>query len=74
LQNGEISWRFVSLRRWSRRSSFAEGDDIEIHIDAKRRMSVARKPRREELIARLRALRGRIPDDFKFDRDAANAR
>ncbi|MBB4639825.1 AbrB/MazE/SpoVT family DNA-binding domain-containing protein [Rhizorhapis suberifaciens] len=51
-----------------------EGDDIEIHIADARSMGVARKPSRNELIERLRAFRGRIPSDFKFDRDAANAR
>jgi antitoxin MazE len=28
----------------------------------------------DELIRRLRAFRGRLPDDFKFDRDEANSR
>jgi antitoxin MazE len=28
----------------------------------------------EELIRRLRTFRGRLPDDFKFDRDEANSR
>jgi antitoxin MazE len=51
-----------------------EGDDIEINIEGERRMTVARKPHQDELIARLRALRGRLPSDFKFDRDEANAR
>jgi antitoxin MazE len=37
-------------------------------------MGVARKPGRDELIERLRAFRGRLPADFKFDRDEANAR
>lgn len=51
-----------------------EGDDIEIHVEGERSMTVARKPDREGLIERLRAFRGRLPDDFKFDRDKANAR
>lgn len=50
------------------------GDEIEIHIAGTREFGVARKPSREELLARLRALRGRLPVDFKFDRDEANAR
>jgi len=50
-----------------------EGDDIEIHIADERSMGIARKPGRHELIERLRAFRGRIPADFKFDRDEANA-
>lgn len=51
-----------------------EGDDIEIHIEGERSMAVALKPDRNALIKRLRAFRGRLPDDFKFDRDEANAR
>jgi antitoxin MazE len=51
-----------------------EGDEIEIHIADARRFVVARKPGRHELLKRLRAFRGRLPADFKFDRDEANAR
>ena len=51
-----------------------EGDDIEIHVVDARDFAVARKPDRKELLKRLRAFRGRLPADFKFDRDEANAR
>jgi antitoxin MazE len=51
-----------------------EGDDIEIHVAGAREFGVARKPGREELLKRLRMFRGRLPVDFKFDRDEANAR
>ena len=51
-----------------------EGDEIEIHVADKSHFSVARKPGRDELLKRLRAFRGRLPADFKFDRDEANAR
>ncbi|RWK56571.1 AbrB/MazE/SpoVT family DNA-binding domain-containing protein [Mesorhizobium sp.] len=51
-----------------------EGDEIEIHVADARQLGVARKPAREELLKRLRAFRGRLPADFKFDRDEANAR
>lgn len=51
-----------------------EGDEIEIHVADARELSVARKPGREELLKRLRAFRGRLPADFTFDRDEANAR
>ena len=51
-----------------------EGDDIEVRIAGAREFTVARKPGREELLKRLRAFRGRLPADFKFDRDEANAR
>jgi antitoxin MazE len=51
-----------------------EGDEIEIHVAGSKQFGVARKPGREELLKRLRAFRGRLPADFKFDRDEANAR
>jgi antitoxin MazE len=51
-----------------------EGDEIEIRVAGEREFEVARKPGRDELLNRLRALRGRLPADFKFDRDEANAR
>jgi antitoxin MazE len=49
------------------------GDEIEIHVADARLLGIARKPGREELLKRLRAFRGRLPADFKFDRDEANA-
>jgi antitoxin MazE len=51
-----------------------EGDDIEIRIADEREFIVARKPSRQELLQRLRAFRGRLPEDFSFDRDEANVR
>jgi antitoxin MazE len=51
-----------------------EGDDIQIDVAEARAFSVSRKPDREELLRRLREFRGRLPADFKFDRDEANAR
>ena len=51
-----------------------EGDDIEIRIADRREFEVYRKPSRDELLKRLRGFRGRLPADFKFDRDEANAR
>jgi antitoxin MazE len=51
-----------------------EGDEIEIRVDTAREFAVARKPGRADLLRRLRAFRGRLPADFKFDRDDANAR
>jgi antitoxin MazE len=50
-----------------------EGDDVEIHVLDKLEFAVSRKPGREELLKRLRAFRGRLPADFKFDREEANA-
>jgi len=50
------------------------GDEIEIHVADDHEFGVSRKPGREDLLKRLRAFRRRLPADFKFDRDAANAR
>jgi len=49
-----------------------EGDDIEIVVDSARVFAVSRKPRPDELLARLRRFRGKLPADFKFSRDDAN--
>jgi len=51
-----------------------EGDEIEVHVADTRHLGIARKPGHDELLKRLRAFRGRLPEDFKFDRDKANAR
>lgn len=51
-----------------------EGDEIEIRVEDGRSFAVSRKPSREALLKRLRAFRGRLPPDFKFDREEANAR
>jgi antitoxin MazE len=50
------------------------GDEIEVYVADARQLGVARKPGREDLLKRLHAFRGRLPADFKFDRDEANAR
>jgi antitoxin MazE len=51
-----------------------EGDEIDVHVADAREFAIARKPGRAELLKRLRAFRGRLPADFKFDREEANAR
>lgn len=51
-----------------------EGDEIEITVADQRRFDVSRKASRAEMLKRLRAFRGRLPADFKFDRTEANAR
>jgi len=51
-----------------------EGDEIELHAIDSREFDVAKKPTRNELIARLRKYRGLLPADFKFDRGEANER
>ena len=44
------------------------GENIEIHDADSRSLEVAKVPRPQELIARLRKYRDRLPADFKFDR------
>jgi antitoxin MazE len=51
-----------------------EDDEIEIRVADLRELEVSGKPSHEELLKRLRAFRGRLPADFKFDRNEANAR
>jgi len=51
-----------------------EGDDIEIVADDARTFAVRKKPGADALLERLRAFRGKLPPDFKFSRDEANAR
>jgi antitoxin MazE len=50
------------------------GDEIEIRVSGAREFAIARLPSRDERLERLRALRGRLPADFVFDRGEANAR
>lgn len=51
-----------------------EGDEIEITVGEARQFSVVRLPDPETLMADLRRFRGRMPPDFHFDREEANAR
>jgi antitoxin MazE len=52
----------------------SEGDDIEVQIADKRVFQLRKKPDNNALLKRLRKFRGKLPADFKFDRDDANAR
>ncbi len=51
-----------------------EGDEIEIEVAGDRTFRVARDPKREEAVARLRALAWPAPPGFRFSRDEANER
>jgi antitoxin MazE len=51
-----------------------DGDQIEIQVMGARTLEVEKKPTPAELLTRLRALRGRLPADFKFDRLEVNER
>ena len=51
-----------------------EGDDIEIEVAGTRHFAVKRAAGLSSMLERLRAYRGRLPADFKFDRLEANER
>lgn len=45
-----------------------EGDDIEIQVVGDRAFDIQRRPSCRERLTQLRKFRGRMPEDFKFDR------
>lgn len=49
-----------------------EGDDIEVIVAGDRKFEIRKKPGADEFLARLRKYRGRLPADFRFDREEAN--
>jgi len=51
-----------------------EGDDVEIHVAGTHVFELDKKPTLHERLVRLRRLRGRMPKDFRFDREEANER
>lgn len=51
-----------------------EGDDIAIEVADPHHFRIARDPRRDEALEALRALGWTLPEDFRFDREEANAR
>jgi antitoxin MazE len=51
-----------------------EGDDIEIQVADKKHFQVRKKPSLEDRIEGLRKFRGRMPDDFHFNRSEINER
>jgi antitoxin MazE len=51
-----------------------EGEEIELHLVGERSFEVKKKPTPQQLLDRLRGLRGKLPADFYFDRDEANER
>ncbi len=51
-----------------------EGDQIEIQVTGARRLELDKRPTPDALLQRLRRLRGRLPEGFKFDRLEANER
>ena len=51
-----------------------EGDDIAIEVADPHHFRIARDPRRDEALETLRSLGWTLPEDFRFDREEANAR
>ena len=51
-----------------------EGDDIEIQVAGARTFEVSKRPNSKELLSKLRKYRGRLPQDFRFDRLEAHGR
>ncbi|MEQ8653543.1 MAG: AbrB/MazE/SpoVT family DNA-binding domain-containing protein [Kiloniellales bacterium] len=51
-----------------------EGDEIEVREGDGRSLAVSRKADRDALLKRLRLSRGRLPPDFKLDRDDVGCR
>ena len=51
-----------------------EGDDVEIVVAGSRRFEVARDRRHDAALARLKTLKWKLPDGFRFSRDEANER
>ena len=51
-----------------------EGDDIEVLVADQRVFQIRKRPGSKFFLERLRQFRGKLPADFKFDREDANAR
>jgi antitoxin MazE len=51
-----------------------EGDEVEVRVADPRAFDLDRDRSRERAMARIRAARWKLPPDWKFDRDEANAR
>lgn len=52
----------------------SEGDEVEVFVADERAFELRKKPTKEALLKRLRKFRGKLPADFKFDREEANDR
>ena len=51
-----------------------EGDEIEIRVADRQTFELTRTPNAEELLARIRKYRGRLPAGFHFSREEAHER
>ena len=52
----------------------SEGDDVKFDIDDAGVVTMQRQMDLKEWVESLRRFEGRLPADFKFDRDEANSR
>ena len=51
-----------------------QADDIEVMVKGKREFALKKKPDSKALLQRLRQYRGKLPQDFIFNRNDVNAR
>ncbi|HEX3863408.1 MAG TPA: AbrB/MazE/SpoVT family DNA-binding domain-containing protein [Stellaceae bacterium] len=51
-----------------------EGDEVEVRLAGPRTFEIERDRSRENALERIRGFRWKLPPDWKFDRDEANAR
>jgi len=51
-----------------------EGDDVEVAVTTAGEAEAAARAERIRWLEEMRQYRGRLPADFKFDRDEANSR
>ena len=51
-----------------------EGDEVEVRVAGSRSLDVDRDQRFQRAMKRIRSARWKLPPDWKFDRDEANAR
>ncbi len=51
-----------------------EGDEITLTPDGPKKFKVAIDPAKAEMLERMRSAKWKLPPDYKFDREEANAR
>lgn len=51
-----------------------EGDEVDVQVAGERAFDIGRDRSRQRALARIRAFGKKLPPDWKFDREEANAR
>jgi antitoxin MazE len=51
-----------------------EGDEVNIYVEGSRSFAIGKALGTKEMLEGLRRFRGKLPEDFKFDRAKANER